>query len=651
MNIAEIQRAAILIVDDNPENLSVLFEYLSGPGFTVLVAQNGEDAIELIKENTPAIILLDILMPGIDGFETCKRLKENSETKDIPVIFMTALSDTVDKVRGFEAGAVDYITKPFQYEEVLARVRAHLTIQNLKKDLQMKNRELEESLERERRLMEDLRLNLSISLPHELRTPLNAILGFSEFLTDPLRLPEPNKIAEYGNEIYESGLRLHRLVENSLVYAQLKLLKYASGNGRTWQSDTSVDSKCLITSVVQRIAEDARRQEDMTLELADANILISMKNFEKILTELLDNAFKFSQAGTPVRIRTVVNGNLCILSITDQGRGMTKEQIANIGAYMQFDRMRHEQQGFGLGLIISYLLTQLEGGMLSVDSKPERGTMISVVLSVSSDDTIALKKDSTHWFDPDIPDISERSEKKKSGSPKITGYTPLNLPSGGETMGNLPSDRKADKDADGKGNQILKILVINGNQKNRSVLLNLLSPVGFEVIEASDCREGLNKVLEDRPALIFTDESMLEHDTFEVIHQNQQSSASKSVKIIAISDRVSDGTPKKNLMALCDDFISKPVQLQEIFEKLKLHLEVEWIYDEGKNTVFAVPPDMELRKIYDLAVQGQIKLIFGQLDAIEQSDEQYAPFVAKLRNFANAFQMRLIRQFVNKHLK
>jgi len=291
---------------------------------------------------------------------------------------MTALSDTVDKVKGFELGAVDYITKPFKQEEVLARVKTHLTIQQLQKDLQVKNKELQEALERERKMMEDLRVNLSLSLPHELRTPLTGIIGFAELLIDPLNLPKPDRIVNYGKIIYENGLRLNRLVENSLLYANLKLLNYAHKDGRRWQSKSSLDVKGFITSVARQIAKDAQRQEDLVLELVNARIRILPENFEKILTELLDNAFKFSQTGTSVRVMTQIEGNQCIFRVTDQGRGMRQEQIGNIGAYMQFDRSQHEQQGSGLGLTITHLLTQLEGGELSIESVLDQGTTVSI---------------------------------------------------------------------------------------------------------------------------------------------------------------------------------------------------------------------------------------------------------------------------------
>jgi len=130
------RRPVVLVVDDTPDNLSVLFDLLGNAGFDVLVAEDGESALARVPLARPDVILLDVLMPGLDGFATCERLRKDPALRDIPVIFMTALTDTIDKVRGFEAGAVDYVTKPFQLEELLARLRAHLTIVNLRVKLQ-----------------------------------------------------------------------------------------------------------------------------------------------------------------------------------------------------------------------------------------------------------------------------------------------------------------------------------------------------------------------------------------------------------------------------------------------------------------------------------------------------------------------------------
>lgn len=152
------EKAVIVIVDDNPTNLGVLFDFLTDSGFRVLVAQDGESAIQKVEYAYPDLILLDVMMPGIDGFETCRRLKAKPSTQDIPVIFMTALSDTVDKVKGFNLGAVDYVTKPVQQEEVRARVTTHLTIRNLQKKLQAQNLQLQQEIKEKQQAEESLRV-------------------------------------------------------------------------------------------------------------------------------------------------------------------------------------------------------------------------------------------------------------------------------------------------------------------------------------------------------------------------------------------------------------------------------------------------------------------------------------------------------------
>src|SRR4028119_1874163 len=146
MSIDTTNEGVILIVDDTSTNLEVLLDVLEDSGFKVLVAEDGESAIEGVEYAPPDLILLDVLMPGMDGFETCRRLKSNQATQDIPVIFMTALSETVDKVRGLSLGAVDYITKPLQHEEVLARVKLHLSLRNLTKTLTEQNVRLEQEI-------------------------------------------------------------------------------------------------------------------------------------------------------------------------------------------------------------------------------------------------------------------------------------------------------------------------------------------------------------------------------------------------------------------------------------------------------------------------------------------------------------------------
>ncbi len=157
MNIDE---SIILVVDDNPANLNVLFDIFGDMRYDVLFASDGESCLRLVETECPDLILLDVMMPGIDGFETCRRLKAHDKTKEIPVMFMTALSETVDKVRGLEAGAVDYVTKPIQPEEVLARVKTHLTLRKMYRMLQDREVHLSALVEEKTRMVTNITMTL-----------------------------------------------------------------------------------------------------------------------------------------------------------------------------------------------------------------------------------------------------------------------------------------------------------------------------------------------------------------------------------------------------------------------------------------------------------------------------------------------------------
>ncbi|MGL4619670.1 MAG: response regulator, partial [Chroococcidiopsis sp.] len=164
MSVATAEPGTILVVDDTPTNLEILFDFLTNYGFKILIAEDGESALQKAAYASPDLILLDILMPGIDGFETCSRLKASESTREIPVIFMTALSETADKVKGLQVGAVDYVTKPLQHEEVLARVQTHLRLRSLTKQLQAQNVQLEQEIEQRQRQYQRSQLFAEVTL-------------------------------------------------------------------------------------------------------------------------------------------------------------------------------------------------------------------------------------------------------------------------------------------------------------------------------------------------------------------------------------------------------------------------------------------------------------------------------------------------------
>lgn len=214
-------KSVILIVDDNPNNLSILFDYLTNSGFKAFVALDGESAIEQINHTKPDLILLDIIMQGIDGFETCCRLKANPLTQDIPVLFMTALTDTANKVNGFKMGAVDYITKPIQHEEVLSRIQTHLTIRNLQKKLQAKNEQLlqtqaqerQKSLELEQTLRELQQTQLQLIQSEKMSSLGRMISGVSHEINNPVGFIYGN--LDYANEYIRQLLELVELYQET----------------------------------------------------------------------------------------------------------------------------------------------------------------------------------------------------------------------------------------------------------------------------------------------------------------------------------------------------------------------------------------------------------------------------------------------------
>lgn len=235
---------------------------------------------------------------------------------------------------------------------------------------------LQEALDREREMLDDVRLNLSLALPHELRTPLNSILGFSELLLNPATLPESDRIVRYAAGIHSGATRLHKLIENTLLYANLRFLHYTSDQAASTRLIRAYSVKDIITSIARQCAKQSGREADLLIEIEDFRIYAQPGHFKKILNELLDNAFKFSQAGTPVTITTRAHERCYALDISDQGRGMSPEQIRAIGGYSQFERQHYEQQGIGLGLVIASLLAQLEGGEMTFTSEKNQGTCV-----------------------------------------------------------------------------------------------------------------------------------------------------------------------------------------------------------------------------------------------------------------------------------
>ncbi len=354
----------ILVIEDEESFRRGILGILEIEGFEAIEAKNGRIGVELARKHLPDLIICNIKMPELDGYGVLFELRKNPLTTNIPFIFLTGLAAKKDVRNGMRLGADDYLTKPFEVSDLLDAIQSQLK----KHAAVMKQ-------------TDDLRLNIISNLPHELLTPLTGIIGFSQLLSNINRLPKPNRIASMGQDILDCGYRLHRVIENYIAYAELRLMKHESEKLKIWRSDQIMITKDIIADIVIEKLADLERQDDLVLDLADTQIQTPNGSLKKIVEELVDNACKFSEPDTPIQIMTKLDGNQFILSVTDQGRGMTEEQIAGIGAYMQFERRKYEQQGSGLGLAISKILAELDGGNLLVESIPNHGTTVRVAFN------------------------------------------------------------------------------------------------------------------------------------------------------------------------------------------------------------------------------------------------------------------------------
>jgi two-component system, sensor histidine kinase and response regulator len=359
------QMKKILVIDDEKWLRELVQMVLRGKGFDVVEAENGAAGIETARRELPDLILCDVNMEKVNGYMTLSALRNEPSTAAIPFILMTGLADNAGMRQGMELGADDYLPKPFAIEALYATVDARL------KKAQAVRQEAE-------RKLADLRDNISLMLPHELRTPLNGLLAYGEILAADAATLTSAEVAEMGQVIHESSKRLERLIENFLIYAQIELLRTDPQKvSALRQKQTSFPAR-LIEDRARSQAQAARRTEDLALDLVDRPVPISEDYLARIAEELVQNAFKFSEAGSPVHVCLHDLPNGMALTITDRGRGFSTEQIAKVGAYMQFDRKIQEQQGLGLGLTISKRLTELHGGTLTIQS--ERGSTTTVTV-------------------------------------------------------------------------------------------------------------------------------------------------------------------------------------------------------------------------------------------------------------------------------
>jgi two-component system, sensor histidine kinase and response regulator len=370
--VAGAHMKKILVIDDEECLRQMVRFALEQRGFEVVESGSGQGGVELAKKELPDLVLCDVKMPGLDGYATLKQIRNEANLMTMPVVLMTGLADNTSMRQAMDLGADDYLVKPFTIEGLYAAVEARLKkFQNVRAEAERK--------------LEDLRGSISLALPHELRTPLNGILAYGEILRSDAASLRPAELAEMGQVITESGNRLQRLIENFLVYVQLETLHGDSQRAAALRQGRTQHPESLVRAHASRQAQQAGRAGDLTLaQVADQPVAMAEDYLSKIVDELVHNALKFSEPGAPVQVSFVPDGKMMVLTIADKGRGFETEHLRKVGAYMQFERQLHEQQGLGLGLTITKRLAEVHGGSLTIESQCGQGTTVAVKLPLAA---------------------------------------------------------------------------------------------------------------------------------------------------------------------------------------------------------------------------------------------------------------------------
>jgi len=367
----------ILIVDDNPTNRKVLYDYLAGMNHRVLVAEDGETAVEQALYSLPDLILLDIMMPGIDGFETCLRLKKNPATRDIPVIFMTALADTPYIVKGFSVGAVDYLTKPLQQDEVHVRVNTHIQIRRLQRELQ---REVETRRAAEERLQlanagKDRFFGI---IAHDLKNPMHGAVFFSQTLLEAIKKKGDADLKELAEIVHESASAVGRLLLDLLSWAEIQM-------NRVEVKAEQLNLGDLIALNVT-LAQILARKKAISLENRAAEeiaVLADGRMIDTVVRNLLGNAVKFTPPGGTIAIGVAAGpepGQITV-SVADTGVGIPADKIPglfHVGQPSTYGTAG--ESGSGLGLPLCKDMVEKNGGRIWVESEVGKGSTFSFTI-------------------------------------------------------------------------------------------------------------------------------------------------------------------------------------------------------------------------------------------------------------------------------
>jgi len=518
------QISKILIVDDVQLNLDLMKEILSEKGYMIATAINGKSAIAKAKAHKFDLILLDVILPDIDGFDVCAHLKSNSQTNDIPIIFLTAKKEKEYIIKGFNLGAVDYIPKPFSKEELLARVNLHLTLRKYQDEL-IRSKEMAEASAKAKAIF-------LANISHEIRTPMNGIIGMIDILK---RTPLTAEQLEYVDIIGISGENLLMIINDVLDFSKIEAGQITFEYIRFNLCDE-------INEVVKILRYKAiQKNLDLSFEIAPdvPQLLIGDPlRLKQVLINLCTNSIKFTANGFVRVFVKLVDQNECAVrlyfEVQDTGIGISPEnQLKLFKSFSQAEASTTRKYGgTGLGLAISKNLVHLMGGEIGIISEEGKGAIFH--------------------FEGEFG-IAEQD---------------LSLAESKELEEAVQSDRK------------LKILLAEDNVINQKVAILNLQKLGHSVVVVADGIQAVETFIKESPDVVFMDVQMPHMDgveaTGKIREWEKTNSISTRVPIVAMTANILKSDKDLFVAAGMDDYLCKPFNVTELIRLFdRIHKQLE----------------------------------------------------------------------------